>query len=47
MGKFSTRHSKSKNGKITALGESGTTTITAKVEGTEYQATCTVSIIQK
>ena len=33
---------------INALsGESGTATITAKVEGTEYQATCTVKIIQK
>ena len=38
---------KVENGKITALGESGTATITAKVEGTEYQATCTVKIIQK
>ena len=38
---------KVENGKITALGESGTATITAKVEGTEYQATCTVRIIQK
>ena len=35
------------NGKITAVGESGTATITAKVEGTEYKATCTVKIIQK
>ena len=33
--------------KITAVGERGTATITAKVEGTEYQATCTVKIIQK
>ena len=38
---------KVENGKITAVGESGTATITAKVEGTEYQATCTVRIIQK
>jgi len=38
---------KVENGKITAVGESGTATITAKVEGTEYQATCTVKIIQK
>ena len=38
---------KVENGKITALGESGTATITAKVEGTEYKATCTVKIIQK
>ena len=38
---------KVENGKITALGESGTATITAEVEGTEYQATCTVKIIQK
>ena len=37
---------KVENGKITALGESGTATITAKVEGTEYQATCTVKIIK-
>ena len=35
---------KVENGKITAVGESGTTTITAKVEGTEYQATCTVTV---
>ena len=33
--------------RITAVGESGTATITAKVEGTEYQATCIVKIIQK
>ena len=38
---------KVENGKITAVGESGTATITAKLEGTEYQATCTVKIIQK
>ena len=38
---------KVENGKITAVGERGTATITAKVEGTEYQATCTVKIIQK
>ena len=38
---------KVENGKITAVGESGTATIIAKVEGTEYQATCTVKIIQK
>ena len=38
---------KVENGKITAVGESGIATITAKVEGTEYQATCKVSIIQK
>ena len=38
---------KVENGKITAVGESGTATITAKVEGTGYQATCTVKIIQK
>ena len=35
------------NGKITAVGTTGSTTITAKVEGTEYEATCKVSIIQK
>ena len=35
---------KVENGKITALGESGTATITAKVEGTEYKATCTVTV---
>ena len=35
---------KVENGKITAVGESGTATITAKVEGTEYQATCTVTV---
>ena len=38
---------KVENGKITAVGESGTATITVKVEGTEYKATCTVKIIQK
>ena len=35
---------KVENGKITAVGESGTATITAKVEGTEYKATCTVTV---
>ena len=35
---------KVENGKITAVGESGIATITAKVEGTEYQATCTVTV---
>ena len=35
---------KVENGKITAVGESGTATITAKVEGTEYQATCKVTV---
>ena len=35
------------NGKITAVGTTGSTTITAKVEGTEYEAICKVSIIQK
>ena len=35
---------KVENGKITAVGESGTATITAKLEGTEYQATCTVTV---
>ena len=35
------------NGKITVVGTTGITTITAKVEGTEYEATCKVSIIQK
>ena len=38
---------KVENGKVTAVRESGTATITAKVEGTEYKATCTVKIIQK
>ena len=33
--------------KITVVGTTGSTTITAKVEGTEYEATCKVSIIQK
>ena len=28
------------NGKITAVGTTGSTTIIAKVEGTEYEATC-------
>ena len=35
------------NGKITVVGTTGSTTITAKVEGTEYEATCKVSIVQK
>ena len=35
------------NGKITVVGTTGSTTITAKVEGTEYEATCKVSIIQR
>ena len=35
------------NGKITAVGTTGSTTIIAKVEGTEYEATCKVSIVQK
>lgn len=35
------------NGKITAIGNTGTVTITAKVEGTEYEATCTVEIVAK
>lgn len=35
------------NGKVTAVGTSGTATITAKVEGTEYEATCTVEIVAK
>ena len=35
------------NGTITATGTSGEATITAKVEGTEYEATCKVVIIQK
>ena len=35
------------NGTITATGTSGEATITAKVEGTEYEATCKVIIIQK
>lgn len=35
------------NGKVTAVGASGTATITAKVEGTEYEATCTVEIVAK
>ena len=35
------------NGKITVVGTTGSTTITAKVEGTDYEATCKVSIIQK
>ena len=35
------------NGTITATGTSGEATITAKVEGTEYEAECQVIIIQK
>ena len=35
------------NGTITATGTSGEATITAKVEGIEYEATCKVIIIQK
>ena len=35
------------NGTITAIGTSGEATITAKVEGTEYEAECKVIIIQK
>ena len=35
------------NGIITATGTSGEATITAKVEGTEYEAECQVIIIQK
>lgn len=35
------------NGKVTAVGTSGTVTITAKVEGTECEATCTVEIVAK
>ncbi len=35
------------NGTITATGTSGEATITAKVEGIEYEATCQVIIIQK
>ena len=38
---------KVENGKITVVGTTGSTTITAKVEGTEYEATCKVSIVQK
>ena len=38
---------KVENGKITVVGTTGSTTITAKVEGTDYEATCKVSIIQK
>ena len=37
----------SENGKVTAVGTSGTATITVKVEGTDYSDTCTVSIVQK
>ena len=35
------------NGTITATGTSGEATITAKVEGTDYEAECKVIIIQK
>ena len=35
------------NGTITATGTSGETTITAKVNGTDYEAECKVIIIQK
>ena len=35
------------NGKVTAVGTSGTATITVKVDGTDYLDTCTVSIVQK
>ena len=35
------------NGKVTAVGTSGTAIITVKVEGTDYSDTCTVSIVQK
>ena len=35
------------NGKVTAVGTTGTVTITVKVEGTDYSDTCTVSIVQK
>ena len=35
------------NGTITATGTSGEATITAKVDGTEYEAECQVIIIQK
>ena len=35
------------NGKVTAVGTSGTATITVKVDGTDYSDTCTVSIVQK
>ena len=35
------------NGTITATGTSGEAIITAKVDGTEYEATCKVIIIQK
>ena len=35
---------KVENGKITAVGGSGTATITAKVEGTEYKAICKVTV---
>ena len=35
------------NGKVTAVGTSGTATITVKVDGTDYSDTCTVSVVQK
>ena len=42
-----TNVAKVENGKITATGTSGEATITAKVSGTAYEATCKVTIIQK
>ena len=42
-----TNVAKVENGKITATGTSGEATITAKVSGTDYEATCKVKIIQK
>ncbi len=35
------------NGKVTAVGTSGAVIITAKIEGTECQATCRVEIVSK
>ncbi len=35
------------NGKVTAVGASGTTKITASIAGTKYKAECTVTIVQK
>ena len=35
------------NGTVKAIKDSGTVTITAKVEGTSYTATCTVIIVQR
>lgn len=35
------------NGTVTAVGSSGTATITASVSGTDYNATCEVTIVQK